>query len=215
MLFIFLLLSAIALPIVRKLLLDQKNSQSARAVASYFTLARSRAISEGRYVGVRIERLTAGSSKSEFGTSASIRLRQLVGTPPYTGDASDSKVLISSIGTGAISGGIATLLFDKADNQLLALNGADSTVQNPIFFNRDIIQFPSGKQFHLTFGTSSATQVSATINLRSPLDGSVSNAGSQGYPMGLHMQAGTRHSYKIFRSPDVSSTLPLSLVRGL
>src|SRR6056297_1588426 len=74
---IFLTLAAVALPTVRELLSNQKVTKASRSIATYFDLARSRAVSEGRYVGVRIERLNASDP---YGSAAAIRLRQLVGT---------------------------------------------------------------------------------------------------------------------------------------
>ncbi|WP_372724921.1 Tfp pilus assembly protein FimT/FimU [Novipirellula sp.] len=94
-LFILLMLATIALPTVKRLLSDQKASRAARNAAIFIDAARNRAIAENRYVGVRLERLGTGS----FGQAASIRMRQLVGIPPYTGDSADAVARLQSLNT--------------------------------------------------------------------------------------------------------------------
>ena len=55
-LFLVLLLAAIALPNVREVLSDQLIARTARGVSTYIDVARNRAIAEGRQVGILIER---------------------------------------------------------------------------------------------------------------------------------------------------------------
>ena len=98
--FIFLILTAVALPTVRNLISDQKNSRGARGIAAYIDLARSRAIAERRQIGIRIERVAA----DQFGRSASIRVRQLTGVPPYRGDAANAVATLDA-STGTVVNG--------------------------------------------------------------------------------------------------------------
>lgn len=207
-LFIFLLLTAVALPTVKNLLADQKLSKAARSVTGFFSVARSRAIAEGRLVGVRIERL-GGTDQATFDEAASLRLRYLLGIPPYSGDAADSKVLMGNVGPT----GEATLVFDLNDNQLLALT---NTI-NPAFQNGDLIELPGGKLFALNFDTqppaptppARVTEVHAVINLRGPLNGSST------YPAGDLVPGARSMSYRIHRRPIVSAMAPLDFVRGV
>jgi len=208
-LFIFLILAAIALPIVKGLLSDQKVSTTARAITSYFNAAKNRAIADGRFVGVRIERIS-GDNTDNFNNVASIRLRQLVGVPAYSGDAADSKVTF-----GTIASGVVTLTFAKTDNQLLSLNSALPALANPAFRDGDIIEFLGGKQFHLNFATPTATNVLASIDLNAPVDGSVGGTGSVMYPTADVITAIPTSSYRVHRRPVVSSSAPLSFARGV
>ena len=209
-LFIFLLLTSIALPTVKNLLADQKLSKAARSVTGFFSVARSRAIAEGRLVGVRIERL-GGTNTASFNEAASLRLRYLIGIPPYSGDAADSKVFMGGI--NAL--GLTTLVFDLNDNQMLALALPGTT--NPAFRNGDLIELPGGKLFALNFDTqpppptppARVTEVHAVINLRAPLNGSST------YPSGDVIAGNRSMSYRIHRRPIVSSVAPLDFVRGV
>lgn len=83
---IFLILVAIALPIAKGLISDQKGTRTAQNVEAFLSSARSRAIAEGRIVGVRFERLAT----TNYARSTCLRLRQLVGVPAYSGDAADA-----------------------------------------------------------------------------------------------------------------------------
>ncbi len=202
---IFLLLSAIALPTVRTLLSDQKVSKSASSISEYFNIARNRAIAEGRYVGVRIERLT-NSKSLEYGTAASIRLRQLVGVPPYSGEAANAKVTITGIASG-----IAELEFDAADNQLLTLY--DRT--HPPIQNRDLIELPGGKKYHLTFISNATTGdpfVRARIDLNAPSNGAIA---TETFPLGHLTTSGRKLKYNIQRAPVASSSATLAFPRGV
>jgi len=207
-LFIFLLMSAVALPTVKNLLADQKIAKAARSVTGFFSVARSRAIAEGRLVGVRIER-PGGNDQASFNGAASLRLRYLLGIPPYSGDAADSKVMMGNV--NAL--GLTTLVFDLNDNQLLAL----INTTNPAFQNGDLIELPGGKLFALDFNTqppaptppARVTEVHAVINLRAPRDGSST------YPAGDLISGNRSMSYRIHRRPIVSSIAPLDFVRGV
>ncbi len=139
---IFLMLSAIALPTVRKLISDQKTSRAASSLASFIDVARNRAIAEGRPVGVRFERQLT-STGIDYGTAACLRVRYIVGVPSYSGESADAKV---SIATDAGSP-LALLAFDRTDNQLLTLG----TMTSGAIKNGDLIELPGGNRFHLSF----------------------------------------------------------------
>lgn len=212
---IFLLVSAIALPTFRSLLSDQKVSQSSRTIVAYLNEARSRAVAEGRFVGVRFERADS-SAAINFQTAASVRLRQLVGVPPYTGEAADAKVRFVYPTPGATT---ATLEFTGVDNQLLLLfnDSASSLFNNasaPIA-DGDLIELPGGRYFRLDFtGYVAATDtVTATINLDSPI--ATSGAVSSTFPM-IHPPIDNAEvAYRIFRSPVVSTSKGLTFPRGI
>ena len=72
-LFLLLILAAIALPNVKDLVANQLVARSARGVSAYIDLARNRAISEGQHVGVLIERFGADA----LGRAHSVRMRHL------------------------------------------------------------------------------------------------------------------------------------------
>ncbi|EMI42573.1 Tfp pilus assembly protein FimT/FimU [Rhodopirellula sp. SWK7] len=209
---IFLLVSAIALPTFRTLISDQKVSQSSRTIVAYLDEARSRAISEGRFVGVRIERFDTIAAVN-FQTAAGVRLRQLMGVPPYTGEAADAKVKFIYPTPGATT---ATLEFTGVHNQMLVLyTDSNSALYNNDYSapikNGDLIELPGGRYFRLTFtGYNSTTDtVSATIDLNSPL------SGSNTFPV-IHQPVDNASvSYRIHRSPAVSTSKSLTFPRGI
>ncbi len=205
-LFIFLLLTSIALPTVRKLLSDQKTSRAASSITNYINAAKSRAIAEGRYVGVRLERLDSLKAV-EYGSSASLRVRQIVGVPPYSGEAADSRVNILFTSGSRI----ADLQFTLKDNQLLSLGNSNS---GPIK-DRDLIELPGGRKFHLLFVSKTSDPITAKIDLASPADGSVGTSTTSTFPVDF-VAAGNRSvKYRIHRSPELSSTSTLSFARGV
>lgn len=233
---IFILLSAIALPTVRKLLSDQKTSRAASSLASYIDVARNRAIAEGRPVGIRFERLTAITG-IEYGTAACLRARYIVGVPPYSGESADAKVTLST----DASSPLALLAFDPADNQLLTLG---SMTSGPIK-NGDLIELPGGNRFHLSFNVGTPTNpkdgklnvpnnsmtdplpldtsgaspqpIYARINLKAPADGSgtISTATLTQPSSTILTNSGRRLKYRIYRAPVTSSAAPLSFQRGV
>lgn len=213
---IFLLVSAIALPTVRTLISDQKVSQASRTIVAYLDEARSRAISEGRFVGIRIQRASS-DSVVDFRTAAGVRLRQLRGVPPYTGEASDARVTFNYPTAGATTAGLE---FSGVKNQLLLLY-TDPTAslyqQNtaPIK-DGDLIELPGGRYFRLDFGdytgsfASGGTDiVPATIDLNSPL------SGSSTFPVIHQPIDGAEVPYRIHRSPVVSTSQSLTFPRGI
>jgi len=225
---LFLILASIALPVFKKLLSDQKASKAARSIVSYIDEARSRAIAQGRSYGVRIERQNFNSSLIELDTATSLRVRQLVGIPPYTGEAADAVVMIND-GMGSPptvpvlvpphfppgSTTVVRLTFELQDNQLLSL--ADQGANAPLRTN-DIIELPGGRQFMMKsfFRTTPSTSPSTPtermhtfIDLNNPVNYAYS------YPEGAKSLATVAYHYKIHRSPVVSSSAPLTFARGV
>ena len=178
-LFIMLMLATIALPTVKRLLSDQKASRAARNAAIFFDSARNRAIAENRYVGVRIERLGA----NPYGQAAAIRLRQLVGIPPYTGDSTDAMATLQ--GTTSIT----SATFQANDCPLLSLSsrllnneigaGVPDTSDDHLAPIRvgDLLELPGGRSVPITgitdnfAGGGPPTMVTVTFNLNEPVNG--------------------------------------------
>jgi prepilin-type N-terminal cleavage/methylation domain-containing protein len=223
---IFLLISAIALPTVRTLISDQKVSQASRTIVAYLDEARSRAISEGRFVGVRIERASSASTV-DFRTAAGVRLRQLRGVPPYSGEASDARVtFVYPLPTGVFPNPSSPdppydstdvgLEFSGVRNQLLTLyTDPNSVLQGDDLYapikDGDLIELPGGRVFRLDFTgyTSGTDTVRATIDLDSPL------SGSSTFPVTHQPVDGASVPYRIHRSPVVSTSQSLTFPRGI
>ncbi len=219
-LFIMLMLATIALPTVKKLLSDQKASRAARNTAIFIDAARNRAIAENRYVGVRIERLGTGS----FGQAASIRLRQLVGIPPYTGDATDAVAKLK--GTP-----ISSAEFNVSDCPLLSLSSSlinnsdpDDDHLAPIRIG-DLLELPGGRSVPITGITDNssptpppsgtpATIATATFDLNEPnINGNNTFPGTVRDPQ--NTTKGDPVKFRIHRSPVPSSSTMFSLPRGV
>ncbi len=235
-LLIFTILSAIALPTVRKLLVDQKTTKAASAITSLLDLARSRAISEGRYAGVRFERV-GFLNTVEYGSAASLTVRQIVGVPPYSGESGNARVeVVTTSGSR-----FAELRFPAADNMLLSLGD----IRTGPVKSRDIIELANGQRFHLlfdvgTFGSpingkipspplpDPTSVIRARINLRSPEDGTVEPARladssiaadvsqpASTFPSSVGVAANRNMKFRIHRTPVVSSSPPVTLTRGV
>lgn len=208
---IFLLVAAISLPTFRSLINDQKVSQASQTIISYIDEARSKAIAEGRFVGIRFERFS-NAPVADFQTAACVRLRQLNGVPPYQGDGGNSRVTFDYPTVGAT---VAGLQFSGLDNQLLMLFSDPSSrfygsSKAPIS-NGDLIEFPGGQRFPLTVGNynPSTDIVPATIPLNAPVDGSNS------YPAFHNPIDNSTISYRIHRSPVPSTSETFSFPRGI
>jgi len=229
-LFLLMLLAAIALPTVRNVLLEQKNSRAARSIASFCDIARSRAIAEDREVGVLIERLSSDSTDT-IGASAGIRLRQLTGVPSYSGESADSRAVLSNLsGSGAID----SATFEGADNQLLLLSAIQSGSSTaPIRPSVDRMELPGGKVVTITglqvidsagsVVTSpnlsldlNTYRVRAVFNPRNVITPSSATPTFE-FPEGARRQLSVRQQvkYRIHRAPALSSTAPLALPRGI
>ncbi len=211
-LFLLLILAAIALPNVKDLVANQLVARTARGIAGYMDVARNRAIAEGRRVGVVIERFGADAR----GRAHSIRLRQLTSIPPYTGDASDSVAVLQTNGTQA--------LFDPSSNQLLALSAsmvADPGVSGDVddlrapIRNGDYIELPGGRIVPFTITFRSLTAAS-TVLVEINFDLNEIQNGSELFPSGNKTIATARPvKYKIHRRPVVSTMTPFNLPRGI
>jgi prepilin-type N-terminal cleavage/methylation domain-containing protein len=219
---LLLILAAVALPAVRKLLSDQKVSRAARGMAAYMDVARNRAISEGRQVGVLIQR--AGTDAR--GLAHSIQLRQLTDIPPYTGDASDAVALLLPNPAGGFR---AT--FDPINSQLMALSASmvadpgvtgDTDDPNGPIRNGDLLELPGGRVVPFTFVFRAITEPDTTpVEIRFNLTETIVY-GSPARFTNLFPTSnmtvpvtGRPLKYKIHRRPVVSSTAPLSLPRGV
>lgn len=217
-LFIVMLLAAVALPTVRNLLLDQKNARAARSVVSFIDVARSRAVAEGREVGIRFERLGADT----IGLASSIRVRQLTGVPSYAGEANNAVAWLSHPNTS----GMVRAVFDAADCQLL-LVGANNRDEAPIR-SGDRLELPGGKQF--TIQNVSVENVSSPntpqwaivqFNLREPDPLGTTNT----YPGTMRplpqitgplaVGSGAPVKFRIHRTPTPSNTARIDLPRGV
>ncbi len=219
-LFIFLLLAAIALPTVKNLLVDQKISRAARSIVGYLDQVRSRAIAERREMGVLIERYSNDPADQQL-CAYSIRLRQLTSLPPYCGDSLDARAELLDLDPAVP--GVDTAEFSLADNQLLGvslslLNDADITNDSlaPIQANRDRLELPGGKVVTIktvkyNSGDSTLGQLVFDMRFEQKLSTSFE------YPLGSKpvLSPSQRVRYRILRAPVVSSTLPLVFPRGI
>ncbi len=176
-LFVLMLLAAIALPTVKELLSNQKVSRAAQNMTAFIAKARSRAIAEEKPFGVLIERgVGVDDTGNVIGLSQSIRLRQIAGVPPYTGDASNAYATLKDDprddrpplmdGSNSIDplwplfANIEVAEFSVRDNQLLDLSrriysDTSLTVQKqdqtaPIR-NGDYLELPGGRMVPITF----------------------------------------------------------------
>ncbi len=210
-LFIFMILIAVSLPIVKGLVSDQKTSRTAQSLEAFINAARSRAIGEGRTVGVRFERL----GTANFQRSTCLRVRQLVGVPAYSGDAVDATAILSG-------SPINTAVFDTADSPLLylsasILNTAPTTDDylSPIKPG-DLLELPGGRTVPIgSIGAVVGSSVTVTFNLSEVVNlyGSVN---VNRFPLaGVLPSAGGAVKYQIHRRPTPSSSKTLSMPRGM
>ncbi len=216
-LFLVLLLAAIALPNVREVLSDQLIARTARGVSTYIDVARNRAIAEGRQVGILLERGALPGDPRD--RAHSIRIRQLADVPPYSGDASNAVAVIQTNGTEAH--------FNPSDNQLLALSasmvangpGDVDDPQAPIR-NGDYIEFPGGRAVPFTIGYRPLTALDTVpVIIYFDLNEARTNAygvSSNLFPSGARTVPTARPiKYRIHRQPIVSTVAPLDLPRGV
>ncbi len=214
---IFLILVAIALPIVKGLISDQKATRTAQNIEAFINAARSRAVAEGRTVGVRFERLAS----TNYARSTCLRLRQLVGVPPYTGDAADAYATLSG-------SPVSTATFDTADNPLIYLSsqilndtsgagGANDTKDDhlaPIQVG-DLLELPGGRSVPIA---GVGPVVGATVPLTFSLAESFSVVGStvNKFPLNASSSApGGNVKFRIHRSPMSSTSNVMSLPQGM
>ena len=168
---IFSVLAAVALPLVRKLVSEQKGANASRAISAFMDATRRRAVSEGRPMGVLIERIDRSGGPFDAARSASIRIRQLVGVPAYSGESSNSFGVLRADTTYPVAPHplratamdpdptplkIDAIVLDAGDNQLLALSERMLRQQerNPPIAIGDPIEFPGGRVASITRMTS-------------------------------------------------------------
>ena len=238
---IIVLLAAVALPTVKDLLANQQVAKTARNLSAYMDKARSRAIAEGKFVGIRLERLNTLDPVSR---AQSIRVRELTSVPPYTGDASNSFAILKT-NTGYTNANLSYVTiaeFNPFDNALLALSASmvaqnaalqitDSTQPGYILTPKsepaddpsapirsgDFIELPGGRlvPFKIQYR---ARDAASTVPVRLFFDLSeMKTAGTKSFPSGnpIFPAGGRRIKYKIHRRPVVSTAAPYSLPRGV
>lgn len=211
---IFLILVAIALPIVKGLISDQKATRTAQNIEAFLNSARSRAIAEGRTVGVRFERL----GNANYARSTSLRLRQLVGVPAYSGDAADATAVLS--GTP-----VNTASFNTSDSPLLYLSsqilndGDDSNDYLAPIQIGDMLELPGGRSVPITvIGVVTGSTVPVSFQLREnqeiDVGGTIYNTSK--FPLWASSSAvGGKMKYRIHRSPMPSTSTVMSLPQGM
>lgn len=212
-LFLVLLLAAIGLPTVKSLLSDQKASKSARNIAAFFDAARSRAIAEDRYVGIRLER----RGTDLFGLTVCDTLRELTGVPAYSGDTSDAVATLQTTGTLVNSAEFSTNDSPQLWLSAQLLNNTDSggapntadDYQAPIQVG-DLLELPGGRTVPILTipPPTGATTVTVTFDLTE--GGRFPSAGRA-----LVNAAGDQVKFKIHRRPVPSTTKLLTLPRGM
>ena len=200
------LLAGIALPTVKDLIADQRVAKTARNITAYVDAIRNRAIAENRRAGIRIERL---SKTDEFGRCQSIRIRELVGVPSYSGEASDARIYLLQE-DGAT--GVCTAYFDQNDNALLWLS-CTTLLGNPKAPIRpgDYLELPGGLTLPILpdgLGTS-GLYATVKVALTDPIDGLPT------FPSGHLGNVRSNIRYRIHRRPVPSSSAAFSLPRGV
>ena len=206
---IFLVLTAIALPLTKKLLQDQKVTKASQSIEAFIEVARNRAIAEGRTTGVRFERLSGIGAER----SASIHIRQLVGTPPYGGDASDATARLTA---SVPLGNIDRAVFDAADNPLVLLSAtlkAAGSIELAPIRPGDLLELPGGRMVPINDIGPPGTSVTISFNLRELDQSTATFPGSGRQPIDL--TNGDRVKYRIMRSPVPSRSKVFSLPRGI
>lgn len=237
-LFVLMLLAAIALPTVKELLSNQKVGRAAQNMTAFIAKARSRAIAEEKPFGVLIERgVGVDDTGNVLGLSQSIRMRQIAGVPPYTGDASNAYATLRDDPTFP---NVEIAEFTAKDNQLLSLSRniySDTSLtpqqqdQAAPIRNGDYLELPGGRMVPITFMPYTVAAGDVLPN------GALAQAGSTSrtvledadgeetvrvwfsltnlYPEGARSLTGSRVKYRIHRRPVVSSVTPFSMPRGV
>ncbi|WP_186774752.1 prepilin-type N-terminal cleavage/methylation domain-containing protein [Allorhodopirellula solitaria] len=213
---IFLMLVAVALPVVKGLISDQKATRTAQNIEAFMDAARSRAIAEGRTVGVRFERLSSVAN-GNYARSTSLRLRQLVGVPAYTGDAANAVATLSGSPAN-------TANFDTADSPLIYLSSQilnDTVTPSndylaPIQVG-DMLELPGGRSVPITgIGAVAGSTVPVTFDLAENTAVGATGSTVNRFPQaGGTSATGGNVKYRIQRSPAASTSRVMSLPRGM
>ena len=208
-LFVLMLLAAIALPTVKDLLTQQKYNRAASNLVAFIGKARSRAIAEQRSYGVLIERGVGGTLVDDLSLSQSIRVRQISGIPPYSGDASDAYAILDNIQNDKRLG-VAEFLV--RDNQLLHLSAQkkqEGRLDEAPIRDGDLLELPGGRMIPIVVDpnvdTSSGEEKVRVFFSLVDL-----------YPDGSRdLSSRPRVKYRIHRHPVVSAVTPFSMPRGV
>lgn len=238
-LFVLMLLAAIALPTVKELLSNQKVSRAAQNMNAFISKARSRAIAEEKPFGVLIERgVGVDDTGNVLGLSQSIRMRQIAGVPPYTGDASNA---FATLRDDPNFPNVEIAEFTVKDNQLLSLSRniySDNNLtpqqqdQAAPIRNGDYFELPGGRMVPITFMPYNVTAGEVLPNgALVQNDGTTARANLENadgedtvrvwfsltnlYPDGARTLNGQTVKYRIHRRPVVSSVTPFSMPRGV
>jgi type II secretory pathway pseudopilin PulG len=210
-LFIMVLLASIALPTVKDMLANQQVAKATRNITAFMNRVRSRAISEGRSYGVRIERFGADTA---FARSHSVRIRELVSIPPYSGDSSAARVKLTSGkaefdpvnagSSGELQGAHSSLI--NLSWSLLQQNGNPTNRPVPIQPG-DCLELPGGRLVAIN----GIQQYSVTFNINLDRQSNFAFPDAQS----LSSAAQAEVPYKIHRRPIPSAAAPYSLPRGV
>lgn len=218
---IFLILTAVALPTVRELIAGRKITGSARSLIAFADVARSRAITDGRPVGILLKR------DPVFAGFASTTVEQLIGVPPYSGDASNA-VMSLTVPTGST---IVTATFDEGDSQLLALAASMIGEPNAPIRTGDLLELPGGRRvpivlplvsrpigssdpLSITFDTREITSGSGIQSATFPAGNALALATIPPPPTNPPlMGVGRIVHYKILRTPSPSRSVAMNLPR--
>ena len=242
---VFSVLAAIALPLVRNMISEQKGANASRSISSFIDLTRRRAIAESRPMGILIERLDNSSGEFSPRRGAALRIRQMRGVPGYTGEASNAIALLHAdtswppVGHPARPNEndpdpdpnlIDAAVFDGADNQLLLLSARMNVDDNPPILVGDPIEFPGGRIASITrieaFVENGVDKVKVNFDLEDNIEYNTSTRRpTQRFPAaarhvnspfnGTLSPAFSAVKYKIYRSPVLSTSAPFNLPNGL
>ena len=225
-LFIMVLLAGVALPTVKDMLADQRTAKTARNITAYLDAIRNRAISEGQRAGVRIERLSA---IDPIGRAQSVRIKELVSIPPYTGDASNSFMTLTKPDPNFPSVCVAS--FNPHDNALLKLSSqmvagppqlpndlrppASAPDDDPLAPIRsgDYLELPGGRLVAFKILPDDGDE-NSNAQVMFDLGGYETLNGPETFPSSILTES-RRMRYKIHRRPIPSSSAPYSLPRGV
>ena len=233
---IFLVLSAITLPAVRKLLKDGKNAHQARQLVTVLREARSRAIASGSEVGVLFYRF---GSQDDFRRSVALELRMSNAVPPYTGESAAARAVLfhdpgANIPNAAVSslshtGPTNSAYFTAADCPMLYLSAVNGGGADQPIGRFDRLELQGGRSVVISrmiavadvdaAGMGTGTKV--TFDPRDLLLDSSSANASTNYPTvafpGSFQQRASSSvvRFKIHRKPNVSSVGGLTLMNGM
>lgn len=213
-LFVLMLVAAIALPTVKDLLSNQKTSRAARNLVAFIDKVRSRAIAEQRPFGVLIE---SGVGRPDaLSMSQSVRVRQLAGIPPYSGDASDAYAELRN----HPNQNMAYADFPAQDNSLLALSRKiifeDNRPDQAPIRNGDYLELPGGRMVNIYFAPLLPKQQNGELDPLDQIRVRVEFSLTDDYPEGQRsFSSAAKVKYRIHRRPVISASTSFSMPRGV